>query len=65
MSVVKNAKKAGKRSLALILSLSVLLCGISSLSVTAKENDKDFTRLYDYDELSKRYLSENEEAQSE
>ena len=65
MSVVKNAKKAGKRSLALILSLSVLLCGISSLSVTAKENDKDFTRLYDYDELAKRYLSENEEAQSE
>ena len=43
MSVVKNAKKAGKRSLALILSLSVLLCGISSLSVTAKENDKDYT----------------------
>ena len=65
MSVVKNAKKAGKRSLALILSLSVLLCGLSSLSVTAKENDKDFTRLYDYDELAKRYLSENEEAQSE
>lgn len=65
MSVVKNAKKAGKRSLVLIFSLSVLLCGISSLSVTAKENDKDFTRLYDYDELAKRYLSENEEAQSE
>lgn len=65
MSVVKNAKKAGKRSLVLIFSLSVLLCGISSLSVTAKENDKDFTWLYDYDELAKRYLSENEEAQSE
>lgn len=65
MTAEKYAKKIGKKSLAFVLSLSILLCGVSSLSATAKEKEKDYTRLYDYDELAKRYLSENEEAQSE
>lgn len=65
MTAEKYAKKIGKKSLAFVLSLSILLCGVSSLSATAKEKEKDYTHLYDYDELAKRYLSENEEAQSE
>lgn len=65
MSAIKGAKRIGKRSLACILSLSILFCGMSSLTATAKGREKDFNRLYDYDELAKRYLSENKEARSE
>ncbi|WP_294909624.1 Calx-beta domain-containing protein [uncultured Ruminococcus sp.] len=65
MTVRKGAKKIAKKILALVLSLSILLCGVPSLSVAAKETEKSYTRLYNYDELAQRYLSENEEAQSE
>lgn len=41
------------------------MCGVPSLSAAAKETEKSYTRLYNYDELAQRYLSENEEAQSE
>lgn len=65
MTERKGAKKLGKKILALVLSLSILMCGVPSLSAVAKETEKDYTRLYDYDELAQRYLSDNEEAQSE
>lgn len=65
MKVKKGAKKIGKEIIALILSLSILLCCVPSLSASAKDAEKAYTRLYDYNELAQRYLSENEEAQSE
>lgn len=65
MAKRKGAKKICKEILALVLSLSILLCCVPSLSASAKETEKSYTRLYDYDELAQRYLSENEEAQSE
>lgn len=65
MKLIKGAKKIGKELLALVLCLSVLLCGIPTLSASAKEAQKSYTRLYDYDELAQRYLSEDEQAQAE
>lgn len=65
MTVKNGAKMLGKKTVALVLSTSILVCGVSALPAMAKEKEKDLTRLYDYDELAKRYLSENEEAQSE
>ena len=56
MTERKGAKKLGKKILALVLSLSILMCGVPSLSAVAKETEKDYTRLYDYDELAQRYL---------
>lgn len=61
----KRIKKSFKAILSLVLSFSILFCCIPSVSVMAEDKEKNFTRLYDYNELSERYLSENEEAESE
>ncbi|MCQ4022572.1 MULTISPECIES: Calx-beta domain-containing protein [unclassified Ruminococcus] len=65
MAKTKRAKKICKEIVALVLSLSIMLCCVPYLSASAKETEKSYTRLYDYDELAHRYLSENEEAKSE
>ena len=65
MTVKNGAKMFGKKTVALVLSASILVCGVSALPAMAKEKEKDLTRLYDYNDLAKRYLSENEEAESE
>lgn len=62
---MKKAKKLGKIVLSLILCFSILFCCVPAVSVMADERKKSFTRLYNYDEIAKRYLSENEEAQAE
>ena len=62
---MKRAKKAGKIAISLILCFSILFCCVPAVPVMADEREKSFTRLYDYDELSERYLSENKEAKSE
>ena len=45
MTVRKGAKKIAKKILALVLCLSILLCGVPSLSVAAKETEKSYTLL--------------------
>lgn len=62
---MKRAKKAGKIAISLILCFSILFCCVPAVPVMADEREKSFTRLYDYNELSERYLSENKEAKSE
>lgn len=62
---MKKIKRTGKYILSIILCFSILFCGIPSVSVLADEKEKSFTRLYDYDKLSQRYLSKNENTESE
>lgn len=62
---MKRAKDIGKVTISFILCVSILFCCVPNLSVTADEREKSFTRLYDFNELSQKYLSANKETVSE